>query len=92
MALTYTLPACTSATTKDLAKKALESAPLSKVLNITVYDIQDEEQITYDPINKKRSCKATAFLNSGKHDLSYTLEWANEREGTVWLQIDDLSD
>ncbi len=90
--LAYRLPDCISAFTKDLAKQTLENAPLSKLIKITVLEIQDEEQIAYDPINKKRSCRATAFLNSGKHEILYTLGWLNERDRKVYLQIDRFSD
>jgi hypothetical protein len=45
----------------------------------------------YDNSSEKRLCRATALLNSGKHDVEYTLEWINKHEGKIWLEIKESS-
>jgi len=88
--LSYSIPKCDSKTTLNLAKQAIEGSPMAKMINITAYEFHDVEEIDYDPNLQKRRCRATALLNSGKHDLQFSLEWANQKEGTVWLQIENI--
>jgi hypothetical protein len=85
--LSNELPKCNSSMATGLAKQAIEGAPMAKMLSMTVFDIRDAEELRYDAIAKKRACKAMAFLNSGKQEIIYTIEWQNEAEGRVWLQI-----
>jgi len=84
------IPGCGSAATMNLAKKAIEGAPISKIINITVFNVQDGREIKYDFDAKKRWCQATALMNSGKHEVKFSLEWADEKADRIWLQIDDL--
>jgi hypothetical protein len=85
------IPKCNSKTATSLAKQAIEQSPLAKVINISVFEVQDATEIAYDSQLQKRTCKATAFTNSGKHDLQYSLEWADQGKGTIWLQIDNIN-
>lgn len=89
-ALSNQVPACGSSTAKALAKQAMEGAPIAKVLNINVFDIQDARELSYEDQTKKRACTATALLNSGRHEFGYTLEWTNLAERKVWLEIQKL--
>jgi hypothetical protein len=84
------IPKCNSKTATDLAKQAIEGSPMAKVINITAFDIRDAQEIAYDSNAQKRTCTATALLNSGRHQVAFTLEWANQKQGTVWLQIQQL--
>lgn len=84
------LPKCDSGTTIDLAKQAIEEAPITAQMKLKVYEIRDAEEMAYDNNSKRRSCKAKAFLNLGEREIKYHLEWANEGERKMWLQIDYL--
>jgi hypothetical protein len=89
-AMSKELPKCGSITTKDLARQALEGAPVAKVLNVKVFEILDPVQLSYDGVSDKRNCKAAALMNSGKRDITFTLEWIDKSNAKVWLQIDAL--
>lgn len=84
------LPRCTSATSKSLAKQAIEGAPAAKILNVAVYDILDPTELSYDAGQQKRSCKAMALLNSGKNEIQFTLEWTSPARDKVWLEVKQL--
>jgi hypothetical protein len=84
--LSSDIPKCESLTAKKLAKQSIEGMPLSKVLNISVFEIRDVQEAAYDSANKKRLCGATALLNSGKHSIQYSIEWADQNARTVYVQ------
>lgn|GEM_PF-6201354 len=85
------LPKCDSKFATDLAKQSLQGSPLAKMINISVFDIKSAQEMSYDSGSEKRTCKAVAFLNSGKRDIVYTLEWQNPGDCEhVWLEIKDL--
>jgi GYF domain 2 len=81
------IPKCNSSTATDLAKQALENAPLSTVVKVSVYQIQDAQEVSYDGGTEKRTCHATALLNSGKREVKYTIEWADKAEKKIWLEV-----
>jgi hypothetical protein len=85
--LSNDIPKCNSLTATSLAKQALETMPLSKVLNIIVFEIRDAQELTYQSVAKKRLCRATAFLNSGKREVQYSIEWFDEKNRKVFVQI-----
>jgi len=72
--LSNAIPKCDSKTTLNLAKRAIEGSPMAKVVNITAFEFRDAEEIAYDATAQKRTCKALAYLNSGKHKVQYSLE------------------
>ena len=74
---------------RGIAKQALQDAPKAKALNLVVFDVIDAEEVSYDAKTQKRICAATAFLNSGKRSVRYTMEWVTKPEGArrVWLTI-----
>jgi hypothetical protein len=84
------LPKCSSATAKSLAKQALEGAPASKMINVTAFDIVDPVEVSFDSASEKRHCKALALLNSGRREISFSLEWINKADKSVWLEIEDV--
>jgi len=84
------LPKCTSSTSKSLAKQAIEGSPAVKLLNVTVYDILDPTELSYEAGPQRRSCKAMAFLNSGKKEIEFTLEWTSPARDRVWLEVKQL--
>jgi hypothetical protein len=85
--LSDAIPKCASTTATELAKQALENAPLANVVKVTVFQIQDAQEISYDSGMGKRTCRATALLNSGKQAVKYTIEWADKSEKKIWLEI-----
>jgi hypothetical protein len=85
--LSTDIPKCNSVAATGLAKQALAGAPLFKTLNVNVFEIRDAEELAFDPAAQKRLCKATAFLNSGKHEVQYTIEWQDQKAKTVWVQV-----
>ena len=85
--LSNAIPKCSSSTAMDLAKQALENAPLTTVVKVAVYQIQDAGEISYDGGAEKRTCRAIALLNSGKREVKYTIEWADKAERRIWLEI-----
>jgi GYF domain 2 len=85
--LSNAIPKCDSTTTTDLAKQALENAPLTTVVKVAVFQIQGAQEISYDAATEKRTCHATALLNSGKREVKYTIEWADKAEKKIWLEI-----
>ena len=84
------IPGCSGTATMNLAKEAIEGAPIAKIINITVFNVQNGREIKYDFNAKKRWCQATALMNSGKHEVQFSLEWADEKSNRIWLQVDDL--
>ena len=46
--LSNAIPKCDSTTATDLAKQALENAPLANVVKVTVYQIQGAQEVSYD--------------------------------------------
>ncbi len=85
--LSNAIPKCNSATTTALAKQALESSPLSTVVKVTVFQIQDAQEVSYDRETERRTCRATALLNSGKQEIKFTIEWADKAEKKIWLEV-----
>ena len=85
--LSNAIPKCNSTTATDLAKQALENAPLTTVVKVTVFQLQDVQELSYDDGAEKRTCHATALLNSGKREVKYTIEWADKAEKKIWLEI-----
>lgn len=85
--LSDAIPKCASATATDLAKQALENAPLANMVKVTAYQVQDAQEISYDSKKEKRTCRATALLNSGKREVVYTIEWADKSERKIWLEV-----
>lgn len=67
--LSNAVPKCSSKMALDLAKQAIEGSPVAKVINVTAYEFNAVEEIAYDPNTQKRTCKAMAFLNSGKREI-----------------------
>jgi hypothetical protein len=90
--LSNEIPKCNSSYASDLAKRALQSGPVAKTLNITVFETRDSEELSYDVQAERRTCAATAFLSSGKQDVSYTMEWLDKQDHSigVWLEIKSL--
>ncbi len=78
------LPSCRGSTVTDLVKQAIEGSPQAKLVNITVFDITQAEEIE---AGEKRSCKALALMNSGKREITYSVEWSNPRHTNVWVQV-----
>jgi hypothetical protein len=78
------LPACDSAVTSSLIKEALENMPLSRIVHVSVIEVsgQHEVQFEYGDSSEKniRHCAAIALMNSGKHAITYSLEWTAKKQ------------
>ncbi|MCC6888298.1 MAG: DUF4339 domain-containing protein [Hyphomicrobiales bacterium] len=81
------VPACDSTSARTLAKQAIEREPLARLINASVIDLHDIQQTDYDAAARKRSCSATAMLNTGRNAVRYSLEWLNETGEEVWIEF-----
>jgi hypothetical protein len=63
---------------------AIEGSPEAKLVNVTVFSITQPEEIE---AGEKRRCKAMALMNSGKTDITYTVEWSNPKRTKIWVQV-----
>jgi hypothetical protein len=78
------LPSCKGSTVTDLVKQAIEGSPQAKLVNVTVFSITQPEEVA---AGEKRSCKAVALMNSGKREITYTVEWSSARHTDIWVQV-----
>jgi hypothetical protein len=85
--VSYVLPDCNSPSIKQLAKTAVENAPYSQIIKLTLFDLEDVHQTNYDEMIPKRFCAGRGYFNSGIQPITFTLEFAGEDQSKVWLQI-----
>jgi len=78
------LPSCRGSTVTDLVKQAIEGSPQAKLVNVTVFSVTQPEEIE---VGEKRRCKALALMNSGKTEITYTVEWSNLKHTEIWVQV-----
>jgi hypothetical protein len=87
------LPACDSAVTSSLIKEALENMPLSKIVHVSVIEVsgQREVRFEYGDTSEKsiRRCAAIALMNSGKHAITYSLEWTTGKNVYATVNLED---
>jgi hypothetical protein len=84
------LPECDSRVTIELAKKVIQESAIKAIIKITVFDIRDAVELSYDAVAGVRRCRAMMFSNVGKGAIIFHLEWANQEKGDAWLQIDSM--
>jgi hypothetical protein len=74
---------CTGSGTAKLLKEVIESGPLSKILNIAVYQIDNSQELSHE--DNKLLCIADILLNSGNNkSIRFTIERTDD--GSVRLQ------
>jgi hypothetical protein len=49
-----------------------------------VFSITQPEEVA---AGEKRSCKALALMNSGKTEITYTVEWSDPKHTEIWVQV-----
>jgi hypothetical protein len=74
---------CTGSGTAKLLKEVIESGPLSKILNIAVYQVDNNHELSHE--DNKLLCIADVQLSSGNNkSMRFTIERAND--GSIRLQ------
>src|ERR1700756_5116763 len=63
---------CTGSGTAKLLKEAIESGPLSTILNISVYHVDNNHELSQE--DNKLLCIADVQLNSGNKSIRFTVE------------------
>jgi len=73
---------CTGGGTAKLLKEAIESGPLSTILNIGVYQVDNNHELSHE--DNKLLCVADILLNSGKKSIKFTIERSDK--GSIRVQ------
>ena len=74
---------CTGGGTAKLLKEAIESGPLSTILNIKVYQVENNHELSHE--DNKLLCIADIVLNSGNNkSMRFTIERTDD--GSIRLQ------
>ena len=74
---------CTGSGTSKLLKEVIESGPLSKILNISVYQVDNTQELSHE--DDKLLCIADVLLNSGNNkSIRFTIEKTDD--GSIRLQ------
>ena len=74
---------CTGSGTAKLLKEAIESGPLSRILNISVYQVDNNHELSHE--DNKLLCIADILLGSGNNkSIKFTVERTDD--GSIRLQ------
>jgi hypothetical protein len=74
---------CTGSGTAKLLKEVIESGPLSKILNIAVYQVDNNHELSHE--DNKLLCIADVLLSSGNNkSMRFTIERTGD--GSIRLQ------
>src|SRR5260370_6215562 len=73
---------CTGSGRAKLLKEAIESGPLSRILNIIVYRVDNNHELSHE--DNKLLCIADVLLNSGNKSIRFTMERSDD--GYIRLQ------
>jgi hypothetical protein len=74
---------CTGSATAKLLKEAIESGPLSRILNIAVYQVDNNLELSHE--DNKLLCIADVILSSGNNkSIRFTIEKTDD--GSILLQ------
>jgi hypothetical protein len=74
---------CTGSETAKLLKEAIESGPLSRILNIAVYQVDNNHELSHE--DNKLLCIADVILKSGNNkSIRFTIERTDD--GSILLQ------
>jgi hypothetical protein len=74
---------CTAAGTAKALKEAIEGGPLSKILKIAVYQVDNNRELSHD--DNKLFCIANVILDAGNNkSIKFTIERTDD--GSIRLQ------
>ena len=74
---------CTGSGTAKVLKEAIESGPLSKILNVAVYQVDNNQELSHE--DNKLLCIADVLLASGNNkSVRFTIERTDD--GSIRLQ------
>jgi hypothetical protein len=74
---------CTGSATAKLLKEAIESGPLSRILNIAVYQVDNNLELSHE--DNKLLCIDDVILSSGNNkSIRFTIEKTDD--GSILLQ------
>jgi hypothetical protein len=79
---------CTGSGTAKLLKEAIESGPLSSILNIAVYQVDNNHELSHE--DNKLLCIADVVLNSGNKSVRLTIE--RRDDGSIRLRTGYLGE
>ena len=86
------LPSCTSPTARQLLADTLQDDPAAKQAGVKVARIGDVAETGFVPVNSKgyemRLCTADVFLNVGRRDVAFTLQWTSAAKDEVWIEAE----
>lgn len=81
------LPQCDSSHGIREAKRAFNQGPAAINFNITLKDIENPQEKSFDEENGFRVCKGIGYTNGGKMKLRYTFK--GRGEGQYWIEIEE---
>jgi hypothetical protein len=79
---------CTGSGTAKLLKEAIENGPLSRILNISVDQVDNNHELSHE--DNKLLCVADVLLNSGHKSIKFTVERSDD--GYIRLQTGYLEE
>lgn len=86
------LPSCTSSTARQLLFDSLHDSPDAKQAGVKVAKIGEVKETGFVPVNSKgsemRLCTADVFLNVGRKDVNFTLQWTSTAKDEVWIEAE----
>ncbi|TXM95366.1 hypothetical protein [Methylobacterium sp. WL116] len=86
------MPVCDSIPARRLLRQVLDRASTAKQAGATVQRLGVIQETGYVPVGAKgleiRLCQADAFLNVGRHDVPFTLEWTSSAKDELWIEAE----
>jgi hypothetical protein len=80
---------CNGSGTAKLLKEAIESGPLSRILNIAVYQVDNNHELSHE--DNKLLCVANVILDAGNNkSIRFTIERTDD--GSIRLQTGYLEE
>lgn len=82
------VPTCDSRSGISTARQAFEGSPISKVVAIKLFDIEEIKEVSFDEEKNIRICNGTAMTNAGRVRVKYT--FSGRENGEYWVEIKEL--
>lgn len=79
------VPACDSRSGISATIQAFEGGPMSKVMAIKLFDIEDTKEISFDEGKNVRVCQGMAMTNAGQTRVKYT--FSGREGGEYWVEV-----
>jgi len=77
---------CDSSEARQALTNAIENNATSNIATLRLLDLQNIQEVSYDPAARTRRCSATFVLNSGRESSGYTLSPAST-PGNLLVEI-----